>query len=108
MSISNRYLAAHDKYFASNPKAAIEIESVSVKMLDNLGITMEEWRQNQRYLAFSKAAEAYGFEVDEFVIHLMAESPAQANAWRLERQRQLADGLGIPWDEYKQLNRISE
>ncbi|MEE3924008.1 DUF6388 family protein [Pseudomonas viridiflava] len=108
MSISNRYQAAHDRYFANNPRAAAEIESVSIKMLDNLGITMEEWRKTQRYLVFAKAAEAYSFEVDEFVIHLMAESPEQAHAWRLERQRQLAEALGIPWDEYKQLNRIIE
>ncbi|MBD8184788.1 hypothetical protein IFU20_01225 [Pseudomonas viridiflava] len=108
MSISNRYQAAHDKYFAGNPEAAAEIESVSVRMLDNLGITMEEWRKTQRYLVFAKAAEANGFEIDEFVIHLMAESPGQAHAWRLERQRRLADALGIPWDEYRQLNRISE
>jgi hypothetical protein len=108
MSISNRYQAAHDKYFASNPRAAAEIESVNVKMLENLGITMEEWRKTQRYFVFAKAAEAQGLEVDDFVIHLMAESLEQAHAWRLERHRKMAETLSIPWDEYKQLNRISD
>jgi hypothetical protein len=45
---------------------------------------------------------------DEFVIHLVAESPQQAQAWRMERQREIANTVGIPWDEYKQLNGISE
>ncbi|MBV1813455.1 hypothetical protein KTT58_11970 [Pseudomonas viridiflava] len=108
MSMSKRYRAAHDKYFANNPRAVAEIESVNLKMLENIGVTLEEWRINQRYLAFAKAAEAYGLEVDEFVIRLVAESPEQAQAWRLERHRKTADNLGISWDDYKQLNYIPD
>ncbi|PHN43109.1 DUF6388 family protein [Pseudomonas syringae] len=108
MSMSKRYQAAHDKYFASNPSILAEIESVNMKMLENLGMTIEEWRTNQRYLAFAKAAEAHGMQEDEFVIRLVAESSQQAQAWRLERHREIADTLEIPWEEYKQLNGISE
>jgi rubrerythrin len=108
MSMNSRYQAAHDKYFASNPSVLAEIESVNLKMLENLGMTMEEWRTNQRYLAFANAAEAHGMQDDEFVIRLVAESSQQAHAWRLERHREIAASLGIPWAEYKQLNGISE
>lgn len=108
MSMSNRYNAAHDKYFANNPRIVAEIESVSLKMLENIGMTLQEWCINQRYLAFAKAAEAYGLEEDEFVISLLAESPEQAQEWRLERHRKTADILGIPWGEYKQLNCIPD
>lgn len=108
MSMSNRYKLAHEKYFASNTKEVADIESVNLKMLENLGITLEEWCTNQRYLAFAKAAEAHGMREDEFVIHLVAESPQQAHAWRLENHRRIADALGIPWDEYLQLNGLSE
>ncbi|MBD8567878.1 DUF6388 family protein [Pseudomonas syringae] len=107
MSMSDRYNAAYEKYFASNPGVVAEIESVNLKMLENIGVTLEEWRINQRYLAFAKAAEAFGLEEDEFVIRLVAESAEQAEAWRLERHRKTADNLGIPWDEYKQSNHIS-
>lgn len=69
---------------------------------------MEEYREQQRYVVFAQAAKAHSLEVDEFVIHLVAESPEQAHAWRLEGQRRIAEALGIPWDEYKQLNRITE
>lgn len=108
MSMSDRYRLAHEKYFSTNPKEVADIESVNPKMLENLGITFEEWCVNQRYLAFSKAAEAYGMREDEFVIHLMAESPQQAQAWRLENHRRIADTLNIPWDEYLRLNGLSE
>lgn len=69
---------------------------------------MEEYREQRRYVVFAQAAKAHGLEVDEFVINLVAESPEQAHAWRLEGQRRTAEVLGIPWDEYKQLNRITE
>ena len=108
MDTKSRYEAANAKYFASNPRAAAEIESVSAKMLEHCGITMEEYREQQRYVVFAKAAKALGLEVGEFVIHLIAESPEQAHAWRLEGQRRVAEALGIPWDEYKQLNRVTE
>lgn len=108
MNTENRYQAAHAKYFASNPRAAAEIESVSVKMLEHCGISMEEYREQQHYVVFAQAAKAHGLDVHEFVIHLMAESPEQAHGWRLEGQRRVAESLSIPWDEYKQLNRITE
>lgn len=108
MDTNSRYQAAHAKYFASNPRAAAEIDSVSVKMLEPCGITIEEYREQQRYVVFAKAAKAHGLEVDEFVIRLIADSPEQAHAWRLEGQRRVAEALGIPWDEYKQFNRVAE
>ncbi|MDO7927732.1 DUF6388 family protein [Pseudomonas sp. KFB-139] len=108
IDMRSRYQAAYEKYFGNNPQAVAEIESVSQKMIEHLGITMEEWRQTERHRIFAEAAKARGLEIGEFVIRLMAESPEQAHAWRLENHRRMADTLGIPWDEYKQLNRINE
>jgi hypothetical protein len=39
---------------------------------------------------------------------MVADSPEQAQTWRMDRQRQIAKTLGIDWDDYKQLNRINE
>jgi hypothetical protein len=108
MDTKARYQAATAKYFASNPGATVEIESVSETMLEHCGITKDEYRTQQRHVIFANAAKARGFEVDEFVIRLMAESPEQAHEWRQQSQRRVAEILGIPWDEYKQLNRITE
>lgn len=108
MNIENRYSAARDKFFAENPRALTEIESVRPSIIEACGMTVDEYRQQQRCVVFAEAAKSRGLEVDEFVIRLVAESPEQAQAWRLDRQRQIATVLGIDWDEYKQLNRITE
>lgn len=108
MNIEKRYSAARDKFFAENPRALAEIESVRPSVIEACGITVDEYRQQQRCVVFAAAAKTHGFEVDEFVIHLVAESTEQAQAWRLDRHRKMATVLGIEWDEYKQLNRITE
>lgn len=108
MNIENRYSAARDKYFAENPSALRQIESVSASVIEAAGMTVAEYRDQQRCVVFAEAAKVRGIEVDEFVIRLMADSPEQANTWRLDRHREIADTLGIAWDEYKSLNRITE
>lgn len=108
MSIENRYSAARDKFFAENPSALRQIESVSASVIEAVGMTVAEYRDQQRCVVFAEAAKARGIDVDEFVIRLMAESPEQANTWRLDSHRKMADTLGLGWDEYKELNRITE
>lgn len=106
MSFEQRYSAAHEKFFAENPSALQAIESVSAAEIEASGSTVGEYRTQQRYVAFAEAAQSRGLELDEFVIQLLAESPAQAKAWRLERHREQADALGIGWAEYKQVNGV--
>ena len=108
MSIESRYKAARDKFFNENPQALTAIESVNPRVIEACGISIEEYQQQQRYMIFAEAAKSRGLEVDEFVIQLMAQSPEQAHAWRLERHRKMAEALGIDWAEYKQMNRITE
>lgn len=106
MNIENRYSAARDKFFAENPRALTQIESVKPAVIEACGMTVDEYREQQRCVVFSDAARSRGLEVDEFVIRLVAESPEQASEWRLDQHRKIAAVLGIDWDEYKQLNRI--
>lgn len=108
MNIENRYHAARDKFFAENPQALTQIESIKPAVIEACGITVDEYREQQRIVVFAEAARSHGFEVDEFVIRLVAESPEQAKEWRLDQHRKIADALGIDWVEYKQLNRIVE
>lgn len=108
MSIENRYNAARDKFFAENPHALTQIESVTPAVIEACGMTVDEYYEQQRLGVFAEAARSRGLEVDEFVIRLVAESPEQANEWRLEQHRKVADALGIDWAEYKHLNRIDE
>lgn len=104
----NRYSAARDKFFAKNPHALTHIESVKPAVIEACGMTVDEYCEQQRLLVFAEAARSRGLEVDEFVIRLVAESPEQANEWRLDQHRKVAAALGIDWADYKQLNRIAE
>ena len=107
MNIENHYTAAREKFFAENPRALTQIESVKPAVIKACGMTVDEYREQQRLVIFAEAARSRGLEIDEFVIRLVAESPEQANEWRLDQHRKIAAALGIDWDEYKQLNRIA-
>lgn len=107
MSIENRYSAARDRFFAENPGALAQIESVKPAVIEACGMTVAEYREQQRLVVFAEAARSSGIEVDEFVIRLVAESPEQAEEWRMDQHRKLAAVLGIDWDDYKKLNRIA-
>lgn len=107
MNIENRYTAAREKFFAENPHALTQIESVKPAVIEACGMTVDEYREQQRLVVFTEAARIRGLEVDEFVIRLVAESPEQANEWRFDQHRKIAAALDIDWDEYKQVNRIA-
>lgn len=108
LTFEDRYDAARNKFFAEDPQAMTEIESVSAGVIEACGMTVVEYRQAQRVRVFAEAAEKRGIELDEFVIQLVAESPQQAQEWRIQRHRQMADALGIDWPEYKTINKICE
>jgi hypothetical protein len=108
LTLEDRYTAARDKFFAENPQAMREIEAVSAEEIEGSGMTVEEYRSQQRLQVFAEAAKKRGIELDEFVIHLVAQSPQQAQEWRIERHRKMAEVLGSSWEEYKDLNRITE
>ncbi|MFD2640815.1 DUF6388 family protein [Pseudomonas japonica] len=107
-SYEDRYAAAHEKFFAEHPEAQAEVESADVREIEAIGLSIEDYRQQKRYEVFSKAAKTRGLDLDEFVIRLVADSPQQAQEWRLRTHRRMADALGIEWDEYKEMNRIFE
>ncbi|MFG8567863.1 DUF6388 family protein [Pseudomonas paraeruginosa] len=108
MSFVSRYRAAIDKFFAENPRALAEVETPSRSLIEASGSTVEEYWELKCWEVFKEAAKRSGHDVDEFVIRLLAESPEQAQEWRLERQHEIADALGIEWSEYKIMNNISD
>jgi hypothetical protein len=108
MGFQDQYNPAREKYFAQNPAVVAEINSVSSSVIEACGLTVEEYREQRRVQAFASAAEARGMDPSELVILLMADTPEQAKAWRLEQHRAVADALGMEWSEYISLNRIEE
>ncbi|WP_409286880.1 DUF6388 family protein [Pseudomonas guariconensis] len=107
MCIENRYSVARGKFFAANPHLLAHIKSVNPVVVEACGMSLDEYIEQQSVLVFAEAARSRGLEVDEFVIRLAAESPEQAQEWRLDKHRRMAAALGMDWDEYKQLNRIA-
>ncbi|MEJ5861689.1 DUF6388 family protein [Pseudomonas farsensis] len=56
--------------------------------------------------AFQDAAEGQGLQPWEYALQLIAESPEQLQAMRLETHREVAEALGLEWEEYCQFNEI--
>lgn len=56
--------------------------------------------------AFEDAAQEQGVEPWELALQLIAENPEQLQAMRLETHREVAEALGMSWEEYCQFNEI--
>ena len=56
--------------------------------------------------AFEDAAQEQGIEPWELALQLIAETPEQLQAMRLETHREVADALGMSWQEYCGFNDI--
>ncbi|MFI3046118.1 hypothetical protein ALP72_01807 [Pseudomonas coronafaciens pv. coronafaciens] len=87
--------AALAKYLAAHPTLKDEISVLSTK----------EQKQQLQW-AFEDEAETQGIEPWELALELIAESPEQLKSMRLEAHAQVAEALGMEWDEYCGLNDI--
>ena len=56
--------------------------------------------------AFEDAAQEQGLQPWEMALQLLDESPAKCRAMRLETHREVAEALGLEWEEYCQFNEI--
>lgn len=108
MNGSQRFKLAMERFFAANPRLAADADNISEAAADAVGSTWEEAKYLRRRRVFEVAAKARGIDAFEYAIQLVAESPAQAHAWRLEQWRKTADAIGMDWEEFKALNRIEE
>jgi hypothetical protein len=108
MDCRQRYTLALARFFTANPQLAAEADNVSEASADAVGVSLEDLQGTRRAQTFERAARNLGIDSFEFAIRLVAESPEQAKAWRLEQQRKAADAIGIDWQEFKQLNGIKE
>jgi hypothetical protein len=85
------------KYLETNPLLRDEIQGLSAKD-----------QQDQIKWAFEDEAEAQGIEPWELAAQLIAETPEELKAMRLDTHRQVAEALGMDWAEYCELNDIQE
>ncbi|MBD8574187.1 hypothetical protein IFR09_04650 [Pseudomonas syringae] len=95
MNLDQWQQAALSKYLANHPTLKDEISQLSAKE-----------QQQQVQWAFEDSAEEQGIEPWELALELIAESPEQLKSMRLEAHRQVAEALGMDWEEYCGFNGI--
>jgi hypothetical protein len=86
---------ALDAFVASNPQLLDEIKDLSTKD-----------QQQQILWAFEDHAEELGIEPWELTLELIATSPEELKAMRLEVHQEVAQTLGMSWEEYCSFNEI--
>jgi len=90
-----RQALALQRFAEANPQLLEEIRELDAR---------EQAQQIQ--WASEDAADEQGVEPWELALQLIAESPEQLKAMRLEVHREVAEALGLAWEEYCQFNEI--
>lgn len=86
---------AYDRFLTANPELAEEI----------LPLPARE-RQQQVIWAFEDEAQARGLEPWEYTLELTANDPEELARMREAVHRQVAEALGMHWEDYRSLNDL--
>ncbi|WP_085578465.1 MULTISPECIES: DUF6388 family protein [unclassified Pseudomonas] len=86
---------ALEKYLAATPSLQEEISALDAT----------EQKQQAQW-AFEDEAESRGLEPWELVLELVAETPQELKAMRLEVHQEVAEALGMKLQAYLELNEI--
>jgi len=108
MSYKERLQEARAKFFIDNPALAATIDNVSPTVIESVGMSVDDYRNQKRVEVYAKAQEASGKDPAGFCAQILGASADQEQAWRLEQHRKIASAMGMEWGDYKALNRISE
>lgn len=90
-----RQALALQRFAQANPQLLEEIRGLD-----------EREQAQQIQWAFEDAADEQGVEPWELALQLIAENPEQLQAMRLEVHREVAEALGMSWEEYCQFNEV--
>ena len=91
----DRQEAALAKFLDAHPQLREEIQ-----VLDS----REQAQQVQ--WAFEDEAQAQGLEPWELALQLISQSPEELKAMRLEVHQEVADALGLSWEDYCEFNAV--
>ncbi|KMM83733.1 hypothetical protein SAMN04490203_1369 [Pseudomonas taetrolens] len=87
---------ALDTFIKAHPELLEEMKELSA-----------EDRQQQILWAFENEADDLGIEAWELALQLIARSPEELAAMRLEVHQEVAEALEMSWEEYCGLNDIA-
>lgn len=77
------------------------------QLLEDIRELDEHEQAQQIQWAFEDAADEQGIEPWELALQLIAENPEELLAMRLEVHREVAEALGMSWEEYCQFNEVA-
>lgn len=92
-----RQAVALERFAEANPQLLAEMAQLS-----------EHDQAQQIQWAFEDEAEMQGLQPWELALQLIAESPEELQAMRLEVHREVAEALGMGWEEYCGFNELDE
>lgn len=93
----SRQAVALERFAQANPQLLEEIA----------GLSAHE-QQQQIQWAFEDQADEQGVQPWELALQLIAESPEELRQMRLEVHREVAEALGLSWQEYCEFNEIED
>ena len=93
----SRQAVALERFAQANPQLLEEIA----------GLNAHE-QQQQIQWAFEDEAQEQGLQAWELTLQWVAESPEALREMRLEVHREVAETLGLSWQEYCEFNEIEE
>lgn len=93
----SRQAVALERFAQANPQLLEEI----------VGLSAHE-QQQQIQWAFDDQADEQGVQPWELALQLIAESPEELRQMRLEVHREVAEALGLSWQEYCEFNEIED
>nr|WP_314489617.1 DUF6388 family protein [uncultured Pseudomonas sp.] len=91
----DRQTAALQRFAEANPQLLEEIAALDAR---------EQAQQVQ--WAFEDEAQAQGLQAWELALQLIADSPEALAEMRLETHREVAEALGLEWEEYCHFNEL--
>lgn len=93
----SRQAVALERFAKANPQLLEEIAQLD-----------EREQRQQIEWAFENEADEQGIQPWELALQLIAETPEELHAMRLETHREVAEALGLDWEEYCQFNEIDD
>lgn len=83
------------KFLEMNPELEQEIQVLDPRE-----------QQQQIQWAFEDQAQAQGIEPWELALQLIAQTPEELQIMRLEVHQEVAEALGLSWEDYCEFNAI--
>ncbi|WP_459205213.1 DUF6388 family protein [Pseudomonas sp. MLB6B] len=91
----DRQTVALQRFAEANPQLLEEIAALDAR---------EQAQQIQ--WAFEDEAQAQGLQAWELALQLVADSPEALAGMRLETHQEVAEALGLEWEEYCHFNEL--